>query len=453
MSTHQVINPATEAVIATVPAASEQDTRDAIARSAEAFKTWRNVAPGERARLLRSFAQVVEANIPLLAKLEVENSGHTISNATWEAGNVRDVLNYYAGAPERNFGKQIPVANGVDITFHEAIGVVGIIVPWNFPMPIAGWGFAPALAAGCTVVMKPAEVTPLTAMKLAELALVAGIPQDVFQVVTGSGRVVGETLVQDPRVAKIVFTGSTEVGTSIMAKCAPNVKRVTLELGGKSANVIFEDADLAKAAASAPYGVFDNAGQDCCARSRILVQESIYEKFMEQFEVAVKNVKVADPTLDSTEMGPLITAAHKKSVESYIDESLVAFRGTAPTGAGFWIPPTVLAITDRKHRALSEEIFGPVVAVTTFKDEADAIELANASEYGLSGSIWTNNSARAFRVARGIESGNLSVNSHSSVRYWTPFGGFKKSGLGRELGPDALHAFTEEKNVFFNTDI
>ncbi len=453
MSTHQVINPATEAVIATVPAASEQDTKDAIARSAEAFKTWRNVAPGERARLLRSFAQVVEANIPLLAKLEVENSGHTISNATWEAGNVRDVLNYYAGAPERNFGKQIPVANGVDITFREAIGVVGIIVPWNFPMPIAGWGFAPALAAGCTVVMKPAEVTPLTAMKLAELALVAGIPQDVFQVVTGSGRVVGETLVQDPRVAKIVFTGSTEVGTSIMAKCAPNVKRVTLELGGKSANVIFEDADLAKAAASAPYGVFDNAGQDCCARSRILVQESIYEKFMEQFEVAVKNVKVADPTLDSTEMGPLITAAHKKSVESYIDESLVAFRGTAPTGTGFWIPPTVLAITDRKHRALSEEIFGPVVAVTTFKDEADAIELANASEYGLSGSIWTNNSARAFRVARGIESGNLSVNSHSSVRYWTPFGGFKKSGLGRELGPDALHAFTEEKNVFFNTDI
>ncbi|MFY9325326.1 MAG: aldehyde dehydrogenase family protein [Candidatus Nanopelagicales bacterium] len=453
MSTHQVINPATEAVIATVPAASEQDTKDAIARSAEAFKTWRNVAPGERARLLRSFAQVVEANIPLLAKLEVENSGHTISNATWEAGNVRDVLNYYAGAPERNFGKQIPVANGVDLTFREAIGVVGIIVPWNFPMPIAGWGFAPALAAGCTVVMKPAEVTPLTAMKLAELALVAGIPQDVFQVVTGSGRVVGETLVQDPRVAKIVFTGSTEVGTSIMAKCAPNVKRVTLELGGKSANVIFEDADLAKAAASAPYGVFDNAGQDCCARSRILVQESIYEKFMEQFEVAVKNVKVADPTLDSTEMGPLITAAHKKSVESYIDESLVAFRGTAPTGTGFWIPPTVLAITDRKHRALNEEIFGPVVAVTTFKDEADAIELANASEYGLSGSIWTNNSARAFRVARGIESGNLSVNSHSSVRYWTPFGGFKKSGLGRELGPDALHAFTEEKNVFFNTDI
>ncbi|MGA0108118.1 MAG: aldehyde dehydrogenase family protein [Candidatus Nanopelagicales bacterium] len=453
MSLHQIINPATEEVIAQVEESTEEQTKEAIAKSQIAFKTWRNVAPGERARLLRRFAQVVEENIPGLAKLEVENSGHTISNATWEAGNVRDVLNYYAGAPERNFGKQIPVPNGVDITFREPIGVIGIIVPWNFPMPIAGWGLAPALAAGNTVIMKPAEVTPLSAMKLAELALIAGIPENVFQVVTGAGRVVGETLVQDPRVGKIVFTGSTEVGTSIMAKCAPNVKRITLELGGKSANIIFDDADLEKAAAAAPYAVFDNAGQDCCARSRILVQESIYEKFMEKFEVAVKNVKVDDPMLNTTEMGPLITASHKANVMSFIDESLVAFRGSAPNGKGFWVPPTVLAITDRKHRTLTEEIFGPVVSVATFKDEADAIELANATDYGLSGSIWTNNSARAFRVARGYESGNLSVNSHSSVRYWTPFGGFKKSGLGRELGPDALDAFTEEKNVFFNTDI
>lgn len=453
MSVHQLINPATEEVIAQVSQASAEETQEAIVKSQAAFKTWRQIAPGERARLLRKFALVVEDNISLLAKLEVENSGHTIGNATWEAGNVRDVLNYYAGAPERNFGKQIPVPGGVDITFREPIGVIGIIVPWNFPMPIAGWGLAPALAAGNTVIMKPAEVTPLTAMKLAELALVAGIPENVFQVVTGAGRVVGETLVQDPRVGKIVFTGSTEVGTSIMAKCAPNVKRVTLELGGKSANIIFDDADLEKAAASAPYAVFDNAGQDCCARSRILVQESIYDKFMEKFEVAVKNVKVDDPMLNTTEMGPLITASHKANVMSYIDESKVAFKGSAPSGKGYWVPPTVLAITDRKDRILSEEIFGPVVSVTTFKDEADAIELANSTEYGLSGSIWTNNSARAFRVARGYESGNLSVNSHSSVRYWTPFGGFKKSGLGRELGPDALDAFTEEKNVFFNTDI
>lgn len=453
MSLHQIVNPANEEVIAQVAVSTAEQTQAAITRSVRAYKTWREVAPGERARLLRRFAQVVEENIPILAKLEVENSGHTITNATWEAGNVRDVLNYYAGAPERNFGKQIPVANGVDITFREPIGVVGIIVPWNFPMPIASWGLAPALAAGNTVIMKPAEVTPLTAIKLAELALLAGIPEDVFQVITGAGRVVGETLVQDERVGKIVFTGSTEVGVSIMAKCAPNVKRVTLELGGKSANIIFDDADLEKAAAAAPYGVFENAGQDCCARSRILVQESIYEKFMQRFEVAVKNVKVDDPMLKTTEMGPLITAQHKTRVESYIDEDLVAFRGSAPTGKGYWMPPTVLAITDRQHRTLSEEIFGPVVSVITFKDEADAIELSNATDYGLSGSIWTNNSARAFRVARGMESGNLSVNSHSSVRYWTPFGGFKKSGLGRELGPDALHAFTEEKNVFFNTDI
>jgi acyl-CoA reductase-like NAD-dependent aldehyde dehydrogenase len=351
------------------------------------------------------------------------------------------------------FGRQIPVPGGVDITFREAIGVVGIIVPWNFPMPIAGWGFAPALAAGCTVVLKPAEVTPLTAMKLAELGLEAGLPENVFQVLTGSGRIVGETIVQDPRVRKIVFTGSTEIGTQIMAKCAPNVKRVTLELGGKSANVIFADSDLEKAAASAPGAVFDNAGQDCCARSRILIEKKAFDKFMPLLEQSVKAFKCADPNLDTTEMGPLITSAHRDKVASYVEESLVAFRGTAPTGAGFWFPPTVMHITDRKHKSLSEEIFGPIVSVVTFEDEADAIGLANDSEFGLSGSIWTNNGAKALRVARGIESGNLSVNSHSSVRYWTPFGGFKKSGLGRELGPDALNAFTEEKNVFINTEI
>ena len=411
------------------------------------------VAPADRAKLLRNFAAKVEANIEVLAKLEVENAGHTIGNARWEANNVVNVLNYYAGAPERLFGRQIPVPGGVDITFREPIGVVGIIVPWNFPMPIAGWGFAPALAAGCTVVLKPAEVTPLTAMKLAELGREAGLPENVFQVVTGSGRIVGETLVQDPRVRKIVFTGSTEIGTQIMAKCAPNVKRVTLELGGKSANVIFADSDLEKAAASAPGSVFDNAGQDCCARSRLLIERSAFDKFMPLFEKAVKAFKCADPFDTSTEMGPLITKAHKEKVASYVEESLVAFRGTAPSGSGFWFPPTVLHITDRNHKALKEEIFGPVVSVITFEDEEDAIKLANDSEFGLSGSIWTNNGAKALRVSRGIESGNLSVNSHSSVRYWTPFGGFKKSGLGRELGPDALNAFTEEKNVFINTDI
>ncbi len=450
---HDVISPINEQKLTQVPALSASETVEAITRAQKAFETWKKVAPADRAKLLRNFASKVESNIEVLAKLEVENAGHTIGNARWEANNVVNVLNYYAGAPERLFGRQIPVPGGVDITFREPIGVVGVIVPWNFPMPIAGWGFAPALAAGCTVVLKPAEVTPLTAMKLAELGLEAGLPENVFQVVTGSGKIVGETLVQDPRVRKIVFTGSTEIGTQIMAKCAPNVKRVTLELGGKSANVIFADADLEKAAASAPGSVFDNAGQDCCARSRLLIEKSAFDKFMPLFEKAVKSFKCADPFDTSTEMGPLITKAHKDKVASYVEESLVAFRGSAPSGSGFWFPPTVLHITDRNHRALKEEIFGPVVSVVTFEDEQDAINLANDSEFGLSGSIWTNNGAKALRVSRGIESGNLSVNSHSSVRYWTPFGGFKKSGLGRELGPDALNAFTEEKNVFINTDI
>ncbi len=450
---HDVISPINEQKLTQVPALSASDTVEAITKSQKAFESWRKVTPADRAKLLRNFASKVEANIEVLAKLEVENAGHTIGNARWEANNVVNVLNYYAGAPERLFGRQIPVPGGVDVTFREPIGVVGIIVPWNFPMPIAGWGFGPALAAGCTVVLKPAEVTPLTAMKLAELGLEAGLPENVFQVVTGSGKIVGETLVQDPRVRKIVFTGSTEIGTQIMAKCAPNVKRVTLELGGKSANVIFADSDLEKAAASAPGSVFDNAGQDCCARSRLLIEKSAFEKFMPLFEKAVKAFKCADPFDASTEMGPLITKAHKEKVATYVEESLVAFRGSAPSGSGFWFPPTVLHIQDRNHRALKEEIFGPVVSVVTFTDEQDAINLANDSEFGLSGSIWTNNGAKALRVARGIESGNLSVNSHSSVRYWTPFGGFKKSGLGRELGPDALNAFTEEKNVFINTEI
>ena len=388
-----------------------------------------------------------------LALLEVANAGHTIGNARWEANNVANVLAYYAGAPERLFGKQIPVPGGIDVTFQESIGVVGIIVPWNFPMPIAGWGFAPALAAGCTVVLKPAEVTPLTAIRLGELALEAGIPAGVLTVLPGKGSIVGQRLVDHPLVRKIVFTGSTEVGQGIMAGAAKHIKRVTLELGGKSANIIFADSDLEKAAAAAPYGVFDNAGQDCCARSRILVEKSVFERFMELFESAVRGVRVEDPTLETSEMGPLITRAHRESVAGFItDESMVAFRGECPSGPGFWYPATVVAPTRPTDRVFTDEIFGPVVSVTPFDDEADAIRLANATDYGLSGSIWTRDMGRGLRVARGVESGNLSVNSHSSVRYWTPFGGFKKSGLGRELGPDALDSFTETKNVFISTD-
>ncbi|MSO88306.1 MAG: aldehyde dehydrogenase [Acidimicrobiia bacterium] len=452
MSVHEVINPATEAVVARVVRTPIEEVDAAVARARAAFPAWAAVAPGDRARLLRRFAAAVDADGEHLASLEVANAGHTITNARWEAGNARDVIDYYAGAPERLFGRQIPVAGGVNITFHEPLGVVGVIVPWNFPMPIAAWGFAPALAAGNTVVLKPAEVTPLTALRLGHLAMEAGIPPEVFQVIPGQGSVVGQRLVDHPDVRKIVFTGSTEVGRSVMVGAAATMTRITLELGGKSANIVFGDADLERAAATAPYAVFDNAGQDCCARSRILVERSVHDRFLALLIPAVAGVRVGDPTLEDTEMGPLISAAHRESVAAYVPEGApVAFRGTVPDGPGFWYPPTVLAPVGMSDRAFREEIFGPVVTVVPFDDEADAIRIANDSPYGLSGSIWTENGGRALRVARGVEAGNLSVNSHSSVRYWTPFGGFKQSGLGRELGPDALSCFTDVKNVFIST--
>ena len=455
-TTHEVINPATEELVRTVELTSVEGTDDAIAAAVAAGPAWRAVAPGDRARLLRRFSDLVGEHQEELAQVEVANSGHTIGNARWEAGNVRDVLAYYSGAPERNFGKQIPVPGGIDVTFKEPLGVVGIIVPWNFPMPIAGWGFAPALAAGNTVVLKPAELTPLTAMRIGELALEAGLPEGVFTVIPGKGSVVGERFVTHPDVRKVCFTGSTEVGQRIMRGAADQVKRITLELGGKSANIVFADADLDRAAASAPYGVFDNAGQDCCVRSRILVQRSVFDPFMERFETAVKNVVVADPRDEATEMGPLISAGHHQTVCSYVEESdeevEVAFRGTAPEGKGHWYPATVVLPRSTTDRVWQEEVFGPVVAVMPFDDEADAIAKANDTAYGLSGSIWTRDLGTGLRVARGVEAGNLSVNSHSSVRYWTPFGGFKQSGIGRELGPDALDAFTDVKNVFISTE-
>jgi betaine-aldehyde dehydrogenase len=448
VTTYTVINPATEKPVEDVHLATVEEADAAIERAHEAFPAWRAVAPGERATLLRRFASVVDAHVEELAEIEVRNAGHTWGNATWEAGNVRDCLNYYSAAPERLFGRQIPVPGGVDVTFHEPLGVVGIIVPWNFPMPIMGWGMAPALAAGNCVVLKPAELTPLTAIRIGELAREAGLPEGVLTVIPGQGSVVGQRFVTHPLVRKVAFTGSTEVGKQIMRGCADQVKRCTLELGGKSANVIFADADLEAAAAAAPYAVFDNAGQDCCARSRILVERSAHEEFLGLLERAVQGMKVLDPSDRDSEMGPLISAHQREVVQGYVDEVEVAFTGPAPDGPGYWVPPTVVLADSTDQRIWREEVFGPVVAVLPFDDEVDAVAMANDTEYGLSGSIFTRDVGKALRVARGIETGNLSVNSNSAVRYWTPFGGFKQSGLGRELGPDAPNAFTEEKNVF-----
>lgn len=444
----ELVNPATEEVLRSIEHTDAAGVDDAVARAQAAQQRWARLSPAERGSGIRAFAAAVDAHVDELAALEVANSGHPITSAEWEAGHVRDVLTFYAASPERLSGKQIPVAGGLNVTFSEPLGVVGVITPWNFPMMIASWGIAPALAAGNAVLVKPAEWTPLTTIRLAELAADAGLDPDLLQVLPGEGAVVGERFVAHPGIRKIVFTGSTEVGKKVMTGAAAQVKRVTLELGGKSANIIFDDCDLERAAAAAPAGVFDNAGQDCCARSRILVQRKVYDRFMELLEPAVKSVAVGDPRSRDTEMGPLVSAAHRDKVASYVpDGAPVAFRGTAPSGHGFWFPPTVLT-PERTDRSVTDEIFGPVVTVLAFDDEHDAVALANDTAYGLSGSIWTDDLSRALRVSRAVESGNLSVNSHSSVRYSTPFGGFKQSGLGRELGPDAPLHFTETKNVF-----
>ncbi|AZM63240.1 aldehyde dehydrogenase [Streptomyces sp. WAC 01420] len=448
----QVHNPATEEVIATVPAATVTDVDAAVVRAARAQTAWAALAPGERARLLRRFAVTVDEHLEELARLEVREAGHTLGNARWEAGNVRDLLDYAAGGVERLTGRQIPVAGGVDVTFPEPLGVVGVIAPWNFPMPIAAWGTAPALAAGNAVLLKPAETTPLTALRLAELALTAGLPEGLFQVLPGHGPVAGNALVEHPGVAKIVFTGSTAVGKQVWARGADRLKRVTLELGGKSPNIVFADADLEAAAAAAPMSFLDNAGQDCCARTRILVERSVHDRFLELLAPAIEAVRVGDPADESVDMGPLISAAQLARVRSYVTDGLDGIRGKAPEGPGHWFPPTVLTGVDPQAPVAVEEVFGPVAVVLPFDDEADAVRLANATEYGLSGSIWTRDVGRALRVSQAVRAGNLSVNSHSSVRYWTPFGGFKQSGVGRELGPDALTAFTETKNVFISTE-
>jgi acyl-CoA reductase-like NAD-dependent aldehyde dehydrogenase len=448
-----VIEPATEQVMAEVSRAGVEETDAAVERAREAFPAWRAVAPAERSALLHRLADEIGGHAENLATLEARNAGKPITDARAEIGMVVETFRYYAGAPERLTGKTIPVAGGVGMTFREPLGVVGLITPWNFPLTIASWKVAPALAAGNTIVLKPAELTPLTSLELEGIAVDAGIPEGVLNVVAGPGSVCGQRLVEHPDVAKVAFTGSTEVGRRIAEGAAGTIKRVTLELGGKSANVVFADADLAAAAASAPLAVFANAGQDCCARSRILVERPAMDEFISQLEDAVKTIRVGDPLSESTQMGPLISADQLHTVSSYVNgDAPVAIRGTIPDGPGYWFPPTVLAPVSNDVRAAREEIFGPVACVIPFEDEAEAVRIANDTVYGLSGSIWTRDGAKAIRTARALETGVISINSNTSVRVSTPFGGFKQSGVGRELGPDALDAYSEVKNVYYATE-
>ena len=449
----EVVNPATGEVVERIEKSTAQDADAAIARAKKAFPKWRAVEPADRSRLLRRLADALDSEQENLARLETRNTGKPIGDSRGEMGMVAETFHYYAGMPERLLGDTIPVSGGVDVTFREPLGVVGLIVPWNFPLTIASWKMAPALAAGNTIVLKPAELTPLTALEFERIAREAGIPEGVVNVVVGPGSEVGRRLVEHPDVAKVAFTGSTTVGRGIMAGAAGTIKRVTLELGGKSANVIFADADLEKAAASAPVAVFGNAGQDCCARSRILVQRSVFDDFLSLMQPVVENLRVGDPFDEATEMGPLISADHREKVAAYVPEDApVEIQGQAPEGPGFWYPPTVLAPVSNDDEAAREEIFGPVVAVIPFEDEEDAVRLANDTVYGLSGSIWTRNGAKALRVARRLETGVISINSNTSVRVATPFGGFKQSGVGRELGPHALDHYTEVKNVYISTE-
>ncbi len=446
-----IIDPCTAQAIRTVALATAADVDAAVKRGTAAQQKWAALTTQDRCRLLRRFAQTVEAHGEELAQLEALNCGKPIGNARWEAQASADALSYYAAAVEHHRGTTLPWNDGLALTVHEPLGVVGAIVPWNFPMLIAAWKIGPALACGNALILKPSELTPLTAIRLGELALDAGLPQHLLQVVVGSGAVAGQAMVEHPGIAKIGFTGSTATGKQIMRSAVETLKRVTLELGGKSANIVFADADLEAAAAGIPGAIYDNSGQDCCARGRILVEASVHDRFVDMVVEVTKGIKVSTPNDPDSYMGPLVSAQHLAKVRSFDGEGDIAFRGTTPDGPGFWFPPTVVTGVSRSGRLANEEVFGPVVAVLPFTDEADAAALANATVYGLSGSIWTGDAARGLRMAREVQSGTLSVNSNSSVRYSMPFGGFKQSGIGRDLGVDALSHYSETKTIFIST--
>jgi betaine-aldehyde dehydrogenase len=461
--TFEIVNPATGAVIATAPMGGREDVDRAVAAAQTAFddpKGWSTWAASKRGRTLAAFAGLIRDHVEELSWLETRNTGKPISSSRGETTGASLVFDYYAGAANKVFGQTIPVTKpGLDLTLREPIGVVGLIVPWNFPLLMASWKLGPALAAGNTCILKPASLSPMTALRIGELALEAGLPAGVLNVVTGPGGTAGASIAAHMGIGKVAFTGETTTGQEIMRLASNNVKKVSLELGGKSPNIVYADADLERFATDSPYSVFDNCGQDCCARSRIIVERSVHERVVELFAAATRKVVVGNPEDEATEVGTLVSFKQRDRVRDYIEIGLseganLVVGGAAPDdaalAAGAYLMPAVFDGVNNDMRIAREEVFGPVVTVIPFDTEEEAIRLANATPYGLSGSIWTRDIGKALRTAKGVQAGVLSVNSNSSVHTEAPFGGYKMSGIGRELGMSAIEMYTEVKNIFID---